>query len=110
MPRLSTVDGKLLYESLCAQCHGLGGNVEEKISNLLSPPPTKLNQLPYRYGSDLSSIIESVRQGKGVNMLHYDTRLSDEQIQAVSAYVYSLSHPRPALGPSPEPSPRKEQP
>ena len=86
----STINGERLYSKLCVQCHGVKGVPEPAASSLLVPPPGDLTAAEYQYGSSREDIIEVIRSGSGTNMMHYQKRLSSEQIAAIADYVLKL--------------------
>ncbi|MCC6220502.1 MAG: c-type cytochrome [Deltaproteobacteria bacterium] len=86
----STIDGKVLYETFCAQCHGATGKAESEIESLLIPPPSDLTAAQLKHGSRLGDIYHSIREGIGSTMIRFKERLSDEQIRAIAKYVIKL--------------------
>ena len=75
-----TANGAKIFEMNCAGCHVNGGNIVRRNKTL------KLNALK-RNGFDTPEAIAAlVTNGKN-NMSAYKDRLSQEQIQDVSAYV-----------------------
>ncbi|MCB0325499.1 MAG: cytochrome c [Bdellovibrionales bacterium] len=81
------VSGAVLYQKLCAKCHGPAGIPPDDVAELLRPVPSDLTLLPYRYGSTLEAITTSIRIGRGDGMFRFDNRLSDEQIRQVADFV-----------------------
>lgn len=84
---LRVEEGRILYRKLCSKCHGANGTPSTEITALLEPAPTDLTRLPYRYGSSISDISDSIRRGRGTNMFRFDNRIADEQIEAISLYI-----------------------
>lgn len=75
-----TPNGAKIFETQCAGCHINGGNIVRRGKNLKQKALKK-------YGMDsLEAIANIVTNGKG-NMSAYKDRLTDDEIQAVSAYV-----------------------
>ena len=73
-------DGAKIFETQCAGCHINGGNIIRRGKNLKQKALKK-------YGMDsIEAIANIVTNGKG-NMSAYKDRLTNEEIQAVSAYV-----------------------
>jgi cytochrome c oxidase cbb3-type subunit 3 len=70
----------------CFDCHNEGGTGIDTFgsTNLTNP---KL----YLYGSDRNSVRESIQKGRHGFMPAFDTLLKDEEIKAVSIYVFSLA-------------------
>ena len=81
---LAAADGKILYETKCAQCHGKDGAAK---------PPGKgsrnFNDPEFQSASTEVSIATITAEGKG-KMPGYRSRLSPEQLRAVSAHVKTL--------------------
>ena len=77
-------EGKILYDTKCAQCHGKDG---------IAKPPGKgsrnFNDPVFQSASSDESIAKITAEGKG-KMPGYRSRLSPEQIRAVAAHVKAL--------------------
>ncbi len=77
-------DGKTLYETKCAQCHGKEG---------VAKPPGKgsknFNDPEFQEAWTEAAIAKITSDGKG-KMPGYRSKLTPEQIQAVSAHVKTL--------------------
>ena len=78
-------DGKLLYETKCAQCHGKDGVVR---------PPGKgsrnFNDAAFRDATTDATIVKITSEGRG-KMPGYRSKLTPEEIQAVAAHVKTLA-------------------
>ena len=72
--------GAKVFEVHCAGCHINGGNIVRRGKNL------KLKTLQKNQMDSIAAIAEIVTNGKN-NMSAYRDRLTDPQIQEVSAYV-----------------------
>ena len=72
--------GAKVFEVHCAGCHINGGNIVRRGKNL------KLKTLQKNHMDSIAAIAEIVTNGKN-NMSAYRDRLTDPQIQEVSAYV-----------------------
>lgn len=72
--------GAQIFEVHCVGCHINGGNIVRRNKTL------KLNALKRNGVDSLDAISEIVANGKG-NMSAYRDRLSEQEIQAVAAYV-----------------------
>ncbi len=85
---LAAADGKILYDTKCAQCHGKDG---------VAKPPGKgsrnFNDPAFQGSATEESIAKVTSEGKG-KMPPYRAKLSDEQIRAVAAHVKTLGSPR----------------
>jgi cytochrome c6 len=77
---LAVDDGASVFEAHCAGCHINGGNIVRRGKNL------KLKTLQKNQMDSLEAIALIVSNGKN-NMSAYKNRLSEQQIQAVAAYV-----------------------
>lgn len=77
-------DGKTLYETKCALCHGKEG---------VAKPPGKgsrnFNDPQFQSSSSVAAIATITSEGKG-KMPAYRSKLTPEQIQAVAAHVKTL--------------------
>jgi cytochrome c6 len=83
MPGLSAElpNGAQLFEQNCAGCHVNGSNIIRRGKNLKQKAMTRNGY------TSIETIVELVTNGKG-NMSAYGDRLSSEEIQAISAYVF----------------------
>ena len=81
---IAASEGKTLYDTKCAQCHGKGG---------IAKPPGKgsrnFNDPVFQSASSDESIAKITAEGKG-KMPGYHSKLSPEQIKAVAAHVKTL--------------------
>ncbi|MGK7953113.1 MAG: c-type cytochrome [Xenococcaceae cyanobacterium] len=75
-----TIDRVLLFETNCAGCHPHGGNIIRRGKNL------KARALRRNKLDSVESIAALVTHGQN-NMPAYQDRLTEREIQAVSAYV-----------------------
>jgi cytochrome c oxidase cbb3-type subunit 3 len=77
-------DGKILYETKCAQCHGKDG---------IAKPPGKgsknFNEPEFQSAWTEEAIARITADGKG-KMPGYRSKLSPEQLRAVAAHVKTL--------------------
>lgn len=84
---LAAIDGRVLYETKCAQCHGKDG---------VAKPPGKgsrnFNDPAFRESATEAAIAKITMDGKG-KMPGYGSKLSPEQVAAVAAHVKSLGAP-----------------
>ncbi|MBD3882380.1 c-type cytochrome [Phormidium tenue FACHB-886] len=72
--------GAKIFETHCAGCHINGGNIVRRGKNL------KLKTLQRNQMDSIEAIANIVANGKN-NMSAYQDRLTEQQIQEVSAYV-----------------------
>lgn len=81
---VAAADGRVLYETKCAQCHGKDGVVK--------PPGAgsrNFNDPAFQSATSDDAIAQITAEGKG-KMPAYRSKLSPEQIRAVSAHVKTL--------------------
>jgi cytochrome c oxidase cbb3-type subunit 3 len=78
--------GKEVYAQACVACHG----VDAKGNQALGAP--NLTDDAWLYGSTYDWIKETVLHGRQNQMPAQSDRLSQDQIQILAAYVYSLSN------------------
>ncbi len=85
---LVAADGKTLYETKCAACHGKDGTAK---------PPGKgsknFNDPEFQNTWSAEAIANITAEGKG-KMPAYRSKLSPEQIRAVAAHVKTLGSPK----------------
>jgi mono/diheme cytochrome c family protein len=81
---IAASEGKTLYETKCAQCHGKDG---------VAKPPGKgsknFNEPAFQSAWSDEAIAKITADGKG-KMPAYRSKLSREQIKAVAAHVKTL--------------------
>jgi len=81
----AVADGKVVFDMFCSACHGASGEGSIYLG------ASNLTDNIWLYGGSVEKIAESVRQGRFGNMPAHGELLSEERIQLISAYVYSLS-------------------
>ena len=72
--------------AMCAACHG----ADARGNPALGAP--NLTDSTWLYGGDYARIEETIRNGRNGFMPAWRGRLSDDQVRAVTAYVYAQSH------------------
>lgn len=77
---VETTDGAQIFAQNCASCHANGGNIIRRGKNL------KKRALKWHKKDSVEAISALVKQGKYA-MPAYADRLSENQIEAVAAYV-----------------------
>jgi len=75
--------GKTQFETLCAACHGVDG----KGMQALGAPD--LTDDDWLYGSDLTSVIASIRDGRSGEMPAWRGRLGENEARAIAAWLYT---------------------
>ena len=83
-PALAEVDGKALYESKCAMCHGKDG-----VAKPMAKGSSNFNDPAYQQANDAAAIAKVTSEGKN-KMPAYKGKLSDAEIQAIAAHVKTL--------------------
>lgn len=78
--------GKEIYATFCVACHAAGGE-----GNPMMGAP-RLNDTVWLYGGTMETIETSIHEGRAGTMPAHAELLSEERIQLLAAYVYSLSH------------------
>lgn len=93
------IDGKNLYVTYCANCHGNSAQGAIKsgfdisiITEKGGKQPPNLTDQAWDHGSSDADIIKFIKEGNPANMMpSFQGSLSDSQIKNVVAYVRSLS-------------------
>lgn len=80
--------GKIIYETNCLVCHGERGKGDGIIGASLNPPPADLTGSQAMAKSD-KDLLMVIREGRAV-MPAWKTRLKEQDIQNVLAYIRSL--------------------
>ena len=86
-------DGKSLYESKCAMCHGKDG-----VAKKMGKGSADLSDPEWQKNATLEEIITITEEGKG-KMPKYKNKLTAEQIKLIAEYIKTLKYP--AAQPSP---------
>ena len=76
--------GAAVFETNCASCHG-----EDASGDIYQGAPN-LKDAIWLYGGDYETVYETVWNSRYGVMPNWDTRLSEAEIRAVSAYVHQL--------------------
>ena len=87
-PPAAADGGKDLYDSKCAMCHGKDG-----VAKPAGKGSRNLNDPAFQAAMPVDAIGTITANGKG-KMPAYRSKLTPEQIQAISAYVKTLGVPR----------------
>ncbi|MDO6563492.1 cytochrome-c oxidase, cbb3-type subunit III [Amphritea sp. 1_MG-2023] len=78
--------GQQQFQALCTACHGADG----KGTQALGAP--NLTDNVWLYGNSFAEISHTIRTGRAGVMPAHKALLSDDKIQLITAYVYSLSN------------------
>ena len=85
VPAAAATDGKGLYESKCAMCHGMDG-----VSKSMATGSKNLNDPAWKQSVTSDLIVRIIHDGKG-RMKGLGDALSREQSAALAAYVLTLA-------------------
>jgi cytochrome c oxidase cbb3-type subunit 3 len=77
--------------AICATCHGPEGKGNPQIG------APNIGNTVLRYGSSVDAVASAIEHGHHGVMPAWKDVLTPAQVHLVAAYVYSLSHPAPAL-------------
>lgn len=77
--------GKAIFEKNCVVCHGANGQGNQDVGAL------NLTDDIWLYGGDRETVRTTIRNGRAGVMPHWDSKLGNERIMLLAAYVYSLS-------------------
>jgi len=86
-------DAKALYGKSCVSCHGASGKGDGPAGKALKPPPRDFAAaLEGKSDTDIAKVIKEGGKavGKSAMMPAYGSKLSDDQIQAMTQYVKGL--------------------
>lgn len=77
-------DGKALYASKCAMCHGKDG-----VGNAMSKGSRHMNDAEFQKSMTVEDIVKVITDGKNKMPPNKD-KLTAEQIQAIAAHVKTM--------------------
>jgi cytochrome c6 len=81
---LLAADGKALYESKCAMCHGKDG-----VAKPAGKGSRNFNDPAFQKAATSESIEKITAEGKG-KMPAYRSKLKEEQIKSIAAHIKTL--------------------
>lgn len=84
LPAVAAEDGKALYESKCALCHGKDG-----VAKATAKGSANLNDPAWQKANDAAAIVKLTTEGRN-KMPAYKEKLSAEQLQAIADYIKTL--------------------
>lgn len=89
--------GEVLFQNNCAFCHAADGTGGNWIGHFLEPHPRNLTDAAAMAGMTRARLKERIREGvPGTPMSAWKQVLSDEEIDAVIAYISRAFHALPA--------------
>lgn len=77
--------GEAIFNQNCALCHGQNGK------GMISAGAPNLTDTIWLYGGERETVRDTLRYGRAGVMPEWETKLGNERIMLLSAYVYSLS-------------------
>lgn len=82
------INGEEIYKNYCAVCHGDQGDGMTRARRGLNPPPRDFTTRLAKAELSDERMINSITHGRpGTAMMPFNTRLNDQEIAAVVAYV-----------------------
>ncbi len=91
--------GEALYQANCAFCHAADGTGRNWIGQFLEPHPRDLTNPQAMAGMTRERLAATIREGlPGTSMPAWKHVLSDEDVNAIVAYVNRAFHPLPDGG------------
>jgi cytochrome c oxidase cbb3-type subunit 3 len=95
--------GEQLFQKNCAFCHAADGTAGNWIGHFLEPHPRNLTDPKAMAGMTRARLKEVIREGvSGTPMSAWKTVLSDQEIDAVIAYIVRAFHPLDEKADTPE--------
>jgi mono/diheme cytochrome c family protein len=85
VPVFAAEDGKALYESKCAMCHGMDG-----VAKKMATGSKNFNDPAWKKTATFDAIVKDIKDGKG-KMKGLGDKLSAEQMKAIAEYALTLA-------------------
>lgn len=85
LPVFAAEDGKALYDSKCAMCHGSDG-----VAKKMAAGSKNFNDPAWKKGETADGITKIIKEGKG-KMKGLGDKLNEAQMKAVADYVLTLA-------------------
>ena len=85
VPVLAAENGKALYDSKCAMCHGTDG-----VAKKMAAGSKNFNDPEWKKGETADGIVKIIHDGKG-KMKGMGDKLNAEQMKAVADYMLTLA-------------------
>jgi len=84
-----TAQGKDVFASLCAKCHGADGSGGLPVFDG-GPSPRNFRDHAFQTSRSDADLVQTIRSGKGASMPPFGSTLSDEQIGALVTQIRSF--------------------
>jgi cytochrome c6 len=81
---LAAEDGKSLYDSKCAMCHGKDG-----VAKSMAKGSGNFNNPEWQVANSVGKIEKDITDGKG-KMTGFKDKLTPEQVKAIAEYVKTI--------------------
>lgn len=79
-----------LYATYCAQCHGRSGDGgDAPLARMMANKPPNLVRGPFRFGRDVPSVVQLIRNGVG-SMPGFAEEMTESEAAALAAHVLAL--------------------
>jgi mono/diheme cytochrome c family protein len=85
VPVLAAEDGKALYDSKCAMCHGTDG-----VAKKMAAGSKNFNDPAWKKAATVDSIVKDTKDGVG-KMKGMGDKLNAEQLKAIAEYTLTLA-------------------
>ena len=85
LDKTMAAQGSAIFQQNCALCHGKDGK------GMISAGAPNLTDNIWLYGGDRETVRNTLRYGRAGVMPQWETKLGNERIMLLAAYVYSLS-------------------
>ena len=83
LPASAAPDGKALYGSKCAMCHGQDG-----VAKKMGEPSKNFNAADFKKEATVESIIKDTKDGKG--KMKPIKNLTDDDMKAIAEYILAM--------------------
>jgi mono/diheme cytochrome c family protein len=84
-PAFAAEDGKALYGSKCAMCHGADG-----VAKKMAAPAKNFNDPEWKKGETVDGIVKIIHDGKG-KMKGLGDKVTADQAKAIADYVLTFA-------------------
>jgi mono/diheme cytochrome c family protein len=85
VPGRAADDGKALYQSKCAMCHGMDG-----VARTMAAGARNFNDPAFKKAETVDTVAKIIHDGKG-KMPGLGDKLTADQARAIAAYVLTLA-------------------